>query len=217
MLSSGIGQIDVETRTGASIRIVAKGLSRGDLRTERRASTLRIANTRDEEKVSLSLGVVAPPNLELVASLGEGDIEVRGAWRQVMLRTGKGTIVVDGERVDGGTVAVGRGRLEFSSREAPSDSLRCTVAKGRLSVEVPSSFRGSVNLRSEVGKIDLVEHPALAVRGDATRTSVLGWAGAKPTADELRAAGTVMRPAGIWAHVKEGRVRFRLVDPGSPD
>jgi hypothetical protein len=217
VLSSRTGSIVAETDAdAATVRILVEGAKDRDaLRIERRNGTLRIANPRDEEGSALSFALSAPEGLALTGALREGDITVTGAWGELTLRSGKGRIEVNASRVEGGTLTTERGELEFSAAEPPTRNLSCRVDAGRLSMEISPRFRGSVNLRSEVGQIDVVEDARLRLRSDLSSTAVSGFLGDPLTDDERREMAQGKRPGfppGIWAHAKEGRVRFRLLD-----
>ena len=213
VLSSRTGAIHAATEEkGARLQLMIDGAgSRDELRIERRNGTLRVGS--DGSPDALSFTVIAPEGLALVGSLREGDISVAGAWRELTLRSGAGRVHVDASRVEGGTLTSEKGELTFRALEPPVRNLDCTVSAGRLSMAVSSRFRGSVNLRSEVGRIEVAPHPRLRLRGEAT--SLSGFVGEPLTEEERREMAEGKRPGfppGIWAHAKEGRVQFRLID-----
>jgi hypothetical protein len=217
VLSSRTGTILAATDAkAATVRILVEGAaSRDALRIEQRNGTLRIANPRDEERPALSFAVHAPEGIALTGALREGDITVTGAWKELTLRSGEGRIRVNASGVDGGTLTAERGELEFRATQPPTRNLSCRVDAGRLSMEISPGFRGSVNLRSEVGQIDVADDARLRLRGDLSSTAVSGFIGKPLTDEERREMAQGKRPGfppGIWAHAKEGRIRFRLLD-----
>jgi hypothetical protein len=217
VLSSRAGAVVASTASDAtSVRILIDGVEdESTLRVEQRNGRLRIANRRDVEGSALSFTVHAPNGLGLTAALRKGDLTVSGEWKELTLRTGDGRIRIDASRVEGGTLTAEKGELEFRALEPPTRDLNCRVDAGRLSMEISPAFRGSVNLRSEVGKIDVAQDERLRVRGDLSSTAISGFVGAPLTEEERRRIAQGKRPSfppGIWAHAKEGRVRFRLLD-----
>jgi hypothetical protein len=173
---------------------------------------IRMRPRRNEEGLRLDLELVVPKGLTIDIVLRDGDVRIEGEFATVAATVTNGNINATLNACDGAVVRsrVGDVTVKLLKPKLKRD-VRCETLTGNASLEIPSGFRGPINLESASAKLDLGDAPKVALLVDASRTSARGFAGTPMTSDErVEAEKTRRWPPGVRAKSQTGTVLFRV-------
>lgn len=229
MPSAGLLQIVVEapeaavelrTAPGEEVIVESSGQASADVRE----NTLRI---RLEGKGRLR--VTARPDLDLVVRKGktrkadkngskvnllkegkDGTVDVRGSWGKLRVEGANGDVTVDIDDCASAKITAHGGSIRFSVKEAPGGSVHCVSTHGSVDLRAPSTYRGTVSLSTNKGKITVADDPRVEVRSSSA-TAVNAFVGKRFTLAEHKESPVDKRPA-FWGQAPVGNVTFTLAD-----
>ena len=187
----------VELRTGGPVEITVASPKGVD--AEVIEDTVRITGG------SGKLRLTVPPGLDVVARVESGGIDLGGSWRTISLTVLKGDVRVATDAIDGGTLTAQRGNVDFTNRNAPTESIKITAPAGNISLAISSKFRGLLQLSAPT--IETPVDKRVAVR--RTEGTATVFVGKGFTREEHEKIPVDKRP-GIWATAK--KVSFSLTE-----
>lgn len=157
------------------------------------------------KRAGTEIDVAAPGGMNLQVLGGDGDVDVSGSWRRLVVRTSNGAISARVDRADHGEMESHSGAVEFAaSGSGPTGDFSAESIRGNVTVRVPASWSGQIKVASQTGKLDVPPHGNLRTLWEEDRKGLVGHVGAAPR------KGAVL--PSLWARSATGDVSFRLLE-----
>ncbi len=194
------GRIDVAVRGRSDVpldRVVAF------VRTSKSdgGSDLALEVDKAAKDADLDLEIAAPPGISLSCRCAEADVDVSGAWADLVVTT-DGAIVTHAD-AKGGRLTGRRGGVSFVAAGAgPTGELRAESTSGHVRVALPAAWSGQLKFQTQTGKLDVPEHGNLQTIWDENQKGAVGRMG--PPREKGAPLPTV------WAISGTGDVSFRV-------
>ncbi len=175
---------------------------------------LRIQQRRNENGLRLDMELVVPKGVTVDIVLRDGNVRIEGEFTTVAVVVTNGNIEANLGTSGGVKLQARVGDVSLQLRKStPTRGIICETLSGNVSIELPPSFRGPINLSSAAKKLDFGNAPKVAFMVDADRTSARGLAGTPMSADERVAAEKFKRwPPGVRGKTQTGTMKFRVRD-----
>ncbi|MEM8884710.1 MAG: hypothetical protein AAGD14_11620 [Planctomycetota bacterium] len=172
---------------------------------------IRLRQRRNEEKLKLDVELVVPAGVDLDLVLREGPIKVDGTYGRVGVTTTKGDVTANFARCEGATLKSLEGKVHLTLESGRlTHDVVCESTRGDVSLNVPTGFRGPVQLFSGAAKLKLPERPTFQLLVDAGRKSARGFAGSPLDEEEKRKGMSENKwPASIFGKSPQGTVELR--------